>query len=129
MDIRQIANNVSSTINDNFMVTLTKSTGYTIGPGRMQVPNYEPPITGPAQMQALDGVDLKQLDGLNIQGEIKAIYLRGIFAGVVRPDQVGGDIITIAAPAPAHYLGTWLIIKVLEGWSTWTKAAIVKQVA
>lgn len=120
MDLRGIANGVSSTINPNITVTLLKSTGYTIGAGRKQVPSYAAPVTGPAQLQALDGIDLKQLEGLNIQGVIKAIYLRGVLAGVVRPDQTGGDIIQINGD-------DWLVVKVLEGWPTWTKAAIVKQ--
>lgn len=120
MDLRTIANSVSSTINSNVIVTLLRSTGYTIGDGRKQVPTYASPITGPAQLQALDSKDLKQLDGLNIQGTIKAIYLRGVFAGVIRPTGVGGDVIQIDGK-------NWLIVKILEGWTLWTKAAIVLQ--
>ena len=73
-------------------------------------------------MQSLDFLDLKQLEGLNIQGEIGAIYLRGVLAGVIRPDQTGGDIIQIGTE-------TWLVTKVLEAWPGWTKAAIVRQMA
>lgn len=127
MDLRGIANQVSNTVNPNITVVLQTSAGYTIGAGQRQVPSYNPPVTGPAQVQALDNSDLKQLDGLNIQGSIRAIYLRGALAGVIRPDSKGGDIITIAAPAPLQLQGTWLVTKVLESWPDWTKAAIVKQ--
>lgn len=120
MDLRNIANGVTSTVNPNITVTVLRSNGYTIGAGRRQVPSYSTPITGPGQMQALDNDDLKQLDGLNIQGTIRAIYLRGVLAGVLRPDGTGGDIIEIGADK-------WLVVKVLEGWPTWTKAAIVLQ--
>lgn len=120
MDLRGIANSVSSTVNPNTTVTVRRSTGYTIGAGRKQVPTYADPITGPGQIQALDANDIKQLDGLNIQGTIRAIYLRGVLAGVVRPDGTGGDIVQIGGQ-------TWLVVKVLEGWPTWTKAAIVLQ--
>lgn len=126
MDLRGIANTVSSTINPNIDVTVKRSSGYTIGEGRKQIPTYDSHV-GPAQIQALDGKDLKQLDGLNIQGNIKAIYLRGVLAGVLRPDGTGGDLITIASPAPAQLVGTWLVVKVLEGWPDWTKAAICWQ--
>lgn len=120
MDLRGIANGVSSTVNPNKTVTVRRSTGYTIGAGRKQVPGYADPVTGPAQIQALDANDIKQLDGLNIQGTIRAIYLRGVLAGVVRPDGTGGDLVEVDGQ-------TWLVVKVLEGWPTWTKAAIVLQ--
>lgn len=120
MDLRGIANGAASVINPNVSVTVLRSTGYTIGSGRKQVATYAAPVTGPAQVQALDGNDLKQLDGLNIQGTMRAIYLRGSLAGVVRPDGTGGDIVQIDDR-------NWLVVKVLEHWTTWTKAAIVLQ--
>lgn len=120
MDLRSIANSISSTVNGNEVVIVLRSTGYTIGAGRKQVPSYADPVTGPAQIQALDGKDLRQVEGLNVQGTIRAIYLRGSLAGVIRPDQVGGDIV--------QWKGQdWLVVKVLEAWPTWTKAAIVLQ--
>ena len=121
MDLRSIANGVSGTVNPNKIVTLLKSTGFTTGAGRKQVPSYAAPIPGPAQIQALDGKDLKQLDGLNIQGTIRAIYMRGALAGVIRADQIGVDIVQIDGQ-------NWLIVKVLESWPNWTKAAIALQV-
>lgn len=120
MDLRGLANAVTTTVNPNKTVTVRRSTGYTIGAGRKQVPGYADPVTGPAQIQALDANDIKQLDGLNIQGTVRAIYLRGVLAGVVRPDGTGGDIVQIDGQE-------WLVVKVLEGWPTWTKAAIVLQ--
>lgn len=120
MNLRQIANSAIVSVNPNTTVSVLKSTGYTIGDGRRQTPSYAAPVVGPAQLQALDGSELKQLDGLNIQGVIRGIYLRGAVAGVVRPDGVGGDLILIGDQ-------TWLVVKVLESWPTWTKAAIVLQ--
>ena len=120
MDLRGLANGVSSTVNPNKTVTVRRSTGFTIGAGRKQVPSYATPVEGPGQVQALDGKDLQQLDGLNVQGTIRAIYLRGALAGVIRPDGTGGDLVEIGAE-------TWLVVKVLESWPTWTKAAIVLQ--
>lgn len=127
MDLRGIANGVTTTVNPNETVTVLRSTGFTTGAGAKQVPSYAAPVSGPGQIQALDADDIKQLDGLNIQGTIRAIYLRGTLAGVVRPNQTGGDLVTIAAPAPVALRGTWLVVKVLESWPDWTKAAIVLQ--
>lgn len=120
MDLRGIANSVTSAINQNESVIILRSTGFTIGAGAKQVPSYAAPVTGFAQIQALDSVDLKQLDGLNIQGTIRAVYLRGYLAGVIRPDQKGGDIIRRNGQ-------DWLVVKVLESWAGWTKAAICLQ--
>jgi len=127
MDLRGLANSVTTTVNPNQTVTVLRSTGFTTGAGAKQVPSYAAPVSGPAQIQALDADDIKQLDGLNIQGTIRAIYLRGTLAGVVRPNQTGGDLVTIAAPAPVALRGTWLVVKVLESWPDWTKAAVVLQ--
>ena len=122
MDLRGLANGVTSTINPNETVTVFRSTGYTIGAGAKQVPSYAAPVSGPAQIQALDANDIKQLDGLNIQGTIRAIYLRGTLAGVVRPNQTGGDIVK-----RKNETESWLVVKVLESWPDWTKAAICLQ--
>ena len=122
MDLRGLANGVTSTINPNETVTVLRSTGYTIGAGAKQVPTFAAPVTGPAQVQALDANDIKQLDGLNIQGTIRAIYLRGTLAGVVRPNQTGGDIVK-----RKNETESWLVVKVLESWPDWAKAAIVLQ--
>lgn len=127
MDLRGIANAASNAVNANIIVTVTPSTGYTIGAAGKQIPAYGPPVTGPAQIQALDNADLKQVNGLNLQGDLRAIYLKGALAGVVRRNSQGGDIVTIAAPAPTPLIGTWLIAKMLESWPNWSKAVIVLQ--
>ena len=131
MDLRGLANGVTTSVNPNITVTVKRSAGYTVDPLSLkQMPAYDTPVTGPGQLQALDADDIKQLDGLNIQGTVRAIYLRGVLAGVVRPTEQGGDVVTIAAQAgvPSMLVGTWLVVRVLEGWTGWTKAAIVLQV-
>lgn len=122
MDLRGIANGVTTTVNPNETVTVLRSTGFTTGAGAKQVPSYAAPVSGPGQIQALDADDIKQLDGLNIQGTIRAIYLRGTLAGVVRPNQTGGDLVK-----RKNDCETWLVVKVLESWPDWTKAAICLQ--
>lgn len=131
MDLRGLANSVSNAVNPNMIVTVAASTGSTVGTsdnGYKQTPTYAAPVSGPAQLQALDGSDLKQIDGLNLQGVLRAIYLRGALAGVIRPNSQGGDIVTIAAPAPPQFIGTWLVVKVLETWPLWSKCVINLQV-
>lgn len=120
MNVRQLANSAITAVNPNIVVSVLKSTGYTVDANRRQVPSYAAAVTGPAQVQALSGSDLKQLEGLNIQGVMRAIYLRGVLAGVIRPSNTGGDLILIDGQK-------WLVVKVLEPWAGWTKAVIVLQ--
>lgn len=129
MDLRTIANAVSNCVNPNIIVRLQTSAGSTLGAAGRQQPQYNPAITGPAQIQALDNVDLKKIEGMNISGSVRAIYMKGNLAGVIRPDSKGGDLITVpAAPGvPALFVGLWLTAKVLESWPLWTKVVIVKQ--
>lgn len=127
MDLRSLSNNVSNAINANMIVSVQTSTGYTIGAGLKQVPSYAAPVSGPAQLQALDGSELKQIDNLNLQGVLRAIYLRGALSGIIRPSSKGGDLVTIAAPAPVQFRGIWLVVKVFETWPLWTKCAICLQ--
>ena len=124
MDLRGIANSCSNVVNPNITVTWQKSTGFTIGNAGKQIPTYAAGVIGPAQVQALDNSQLKQLEGLNIQGDIRALYMYGNLAGVIRPNQQGGDLIVISS-GPLQ--GTWLITKTLESWPAWTAVAIVKQ--
>lgn len=120
MNLRAIANSATQVINPNTEVLARISSGYTIDPAtRKQIPNY---ITaaGQANIQALDGKDLKQMDGLNIQGTIRAAYLYGNISGVIRPDSKGGDLLEFHGQQ-------WLVVKVLEKWPDWCKVAIVYQ--
>ena len=121
MDLRSLANRSASVVNPNQMVTILHSTGFTMGAGMKQVPTYAAPVEVLGQVQALDLADIKQLSGLNIQGTIKSVIVQGILAGVVRPDGKGGDLIKTADGKE------WLVFKILEGWPTWTKAAVVLQ--
>lgn len=129
MDLRGIANQVSNVVNPNIIVTWRASDGFTIGTAGKQVPAYLTGLTGPAQVQALDNSDLKKIEGLNIQGSLRALYMRGNLAAVIRPDSKGGDLIVIGPQrgAPALLVGTWLTSKVLESWPDWTKVVIIKQ--
>jgi len=127
MDLRGIANAVSNSVNGNIIVSVQRSTGFTVGAGLKQVPSYAASVSGLAQIQALDTSNMRQIDGINLQSIYRVIYLRGVLAGVIRPNSEGGDLVTIASPAPAELIGIWLVTKVLESWPLWTKAVICMQ--
>jgi hypothetical protein len=120
IDLRSIANTAIQPINQDIMVDVWASTGYSIGPGLKQIPSYAAPLTLPAQIQALSNDELRQIDGLNISGVSKAIYIKGDLRGIVKPDSLGGDLVKWSGK-------TWLVVKVLESWPTWTKCVLIYQ--
>jgi len=122
VNLRGTANSAASAVNPNVAAQIRRSSGYAIGAGARQVPVYSAAEDVFAQLQALDGKDLQQISGLNIQGEVKALFVHGIVKGASRPDGTGGDLVQIGSQA-------WLVVMVLEGWSGWTKAAVVRQAA
>ena len=122
MDLNTIANAVAEVVNPNTPVSIQASTGYTIGAGLKQIPSYAPAVSGFAQLQEITSMELKHLDGLNVQGDIRTIYIRGSLSAVLRPTGQGGDLITVGNQ-------TWLNVKTLEQWPLWAKAAIVLQEA
>ena len=122
INVRSIVNRVTSpTVNSNVEVSILRSIGYEQGTGRKQIPIYDYPLVGCAQIQALDHKDLEKIQGLNLQGVCRAIYLSGPLHGVIRKTGEGGDLIKIGDQ-------TWLISKILETWSDWTKAVITLQI-
>lgn len=123
MNLHQIVSGVVSSVNPMQPVTLQSSTGYVTNPDGSRVPSYAPPITNlPAQVQELTTRDLRQLEGLNIQGSGRAIYMNGIVNGVVRVSKLGGDLITLQDGS------IWLTTSILELWDTgWVKCSITLQ--
>jgi hypothetical protein len=108
-------------INPYVTVVLSVSTGSIQTPDYRRIPTYNNfPVQ--AQIQALSNKDLRQLDGVNLGGEIRAIYLYGDVEGVVRAMQKGGDVITTSD-------GTeFLVTQVLETWGVgWCKIAATQQ--
>jgi hypothetical protein len=125
MDLQTLANPLAESVNPNVAVTIWASTGYTnTGAGLRQVPTYAAPVTGFAQVQALTSSELRQAEGLNLQGVLRTIYFRGKLNGIVRPNGQGGDLVAIAGMYQSR---KWLVVKTLELWPTWSKALIVLQ--
>lgn len=73
------------------------------------------------QVQALSHEDLYHLNGLEYAGNMSKLYAYGNFAGIIRPEGKGGDLVR---------LGTewWAIQHVLEWWPGWCSVSITRQV-
>src|SRR4029077_20504026 len=76
------------------------------------------------QVQPVTGRDLRQLEGLNLNGTLKALYLNGQIDGVVRVAVKGGDLVKMSDGS------IWLVVQQREGVNLsagWTKVALVLQ--
>lgn len=126
MNLRALANGVTSAVNPNVGATLFISTGYTKNAQFQQVPTYDKQgVT--AQVQPLSSGDLSFLDGLNIQGAQKAVYLNGAALAISRVKKLGGDLIVFPAGTLPEG-NTWLTLASIEQWGgTWCKVAVVLQ--
>lgn len=103
--------------------TLYLSDGYSTDAAGKRTPAYRARAVT-VDLQAATGKDLKQLDGLNIQGVSRVAYLNGDVQGLNRTERKGGDLLRISG----EY---WLVVSVLETWDTpgWSKVALSQQVA
>lgn len=125
MNLNAIAAGVISAINPFTPATLKISNGSTINADGSQVPRYlQPVVPVLAQLQSLTYRDIQQMEGLNLQGDRVAIYLNGEVDGLVRVNNKGGDLITIAA---GPHAGVFLVAMVLEQWNDWCKVAATLQ--
>ena len=119
MNLHGIAGNAVSAVNPWKKATISRSNGYD-SVNFKQVPKYLQPEEVLVQSQSLTYNDLLQTDGLNVQGERKALYMSGNFNGVQRAEGKGGDILTIDGI-------DWLVAMVLESWPDWCKLCVTRQ--
>lgn len=77
-----------------------------------------------AQVQPITWRDLQQMDGVNLGGTRRKIYINGTTDGIVRSLRKGGDLVTIAGGVND---GVWLVAQVLEQFPDWCSAAITLQ--
>ena len=73
----------------------------------------------------MTGGDLRQVDGLNLNGTRKSIYLYGDVDAIVRVDNKGGDLVTLTDDGAVY-----LVHQVLEHWTKrWVKVAATLQLS
>lgn len=124
MNLHSIVAGVISAVNPYTPVSIQASNGYTSASSAKRTPKYKYPFPASGQVQPMTYKDLMQVEGLNLNGTKRSMYLRGAFNGVVRSQIKGGDLVTIASGVNA---GTWLVGLVLEQWPDWCKVAVTLQ--
>lgn len=126
MNLHGIVTSAIGSVNPFVTVTVRRSTGSTTNADGTRTPTYTDVTTVPVQVQSLTFQDLQHLDGLNIQGVQRAIYLSEQVMTVVRVGKLGGDLLVF--PIGTLPEGTtWLATHALERWPDWCKIAITLQ--
>lgn len=122
MNLHKIANSAIRRVNPNISAVLKKFAGETIGSGRKPVPSYLPDQNVTIQLQPISRGDMQHVDGLNIQGLAKVIYVNGNYFSVQREMEQGGDIFVINGEQ-------WLVVEPVELWPDWCRLIAVLQVS
>lgn len=125
VNLRGVANSITRAINPNVYAQLWKSTGDTTNAAGKRTPIYAK-STIVIQLQAMDAEDLKQMDGLNIQGIHRKVYCNPQVFAIVRVAAKGGDLLVFPSGRVPEGT-TWLATHVLEPWSPWCAFAITLQ--
>jgi hypothetical protein len=105
-------------VNPDISATVRISKGYTTDAAGNRTPAYTTFTGVQIQVQPLASRELAHIDYLNIQGELRKIYMYGNVQGVLRPSQEGGDLLTFAQ-IPGGTPQVWLTVTTLETWPDW----------
>jgi hypothetical protein len=125
LNLHGIVSGAIAAVNPFVAGTIKVSNGtYTTASDGKRTPAYDTFKGVQMQVQALTFKDLQQVDGLNLNGTRRAIYMNGQADGVVRSMMKGGDLITLTDGPNA---GTWLVAMTLEQFSGWCKVAVTLQ--
>lgn len=124
MNLHAIAGPIVGAVNPAVPAILLRSTGYVINPDYSRTPSYAPQQVL-AQVQAMSGGDLRQVESLNLNGTKRSVYLYGFANATVRVSGKGGDL--LAFLEGPRVVRSWLTNMVLEQWPNWCKVAVVQQ--
>lgn len=134
-NLRGIANAAIQSINPDTIVTILRATGTTKDSNGNRTPTYEP-YQARAQVQSASYSDRAQLDGLQITGITRVVYLEAAVATAIRIQKTGGDAMVfppgvMPEDIPDPVTGRsplWQITAVLEAYgSIWRKVAVTLQ--
>lgn len=122
MNLHKVSSSAIRRVNPNIPAVLKKYAGEVELPGRKVGPSYLPDQDVTIQLQPLSKEDLQHIDGMNLQGLIKAIYVNGNYFSVQREMEQGGDIFVING-------GEWLVVAPVELWPDWCRLVVNLQVS
>lgn len=122
MNLRNIANRATRTINPNTVAQWRAYQGYTTGSSGKTVASYAAGADLTVQAQALTKKEIEHIDSMNLSPCDRAAYANGQLQAYDRVAQTGGDFLYFENR-------WWKVMAILEGWTTagWCKVALVGQ--
>lgn len=117
MNLHGLVSGAIGVVNPFETVAVSISTGFTQNPDGSSTPQYSSSPYG-AQVQALQGRDLKQVESLNLQGTVLKMYFYGEVDAIIRMLNKGGDLITRSD------LTVWKVVFVFEQWPDWCAVCV-----
>lgn len=125
MNLREIANACIQGINPDQTVTWRRSGGYTVLPSGKTVPSYED-TECLANVQSLSDQQLRHMNGLNISGVMRSLYLSSNAMGISFRQIRGGDLF-IFREFEGVEPTTWKVVNAAETWDNWAHVIVVQQ--
>ncbi|MEE8663495.1 MAG: hypothetical protein SOH81_07940 [Acetobacter sp.] len=121
IDVFGLAGALTGGVNPQTCVEMRISTGSTENDDGSPSLSYEI-VSIPAEIQALSSEDLKQIQNISQQADMRAVYLFGAARALNRPLQIGGDVLIF-------YGSSWLVTQSLEEWGNneWSKVLVTRQ--
>jgi hypothetical protein len=122
VNLQAIAAGAVSAINPMRPLEIQVATGSVTNQDGSRTPTYANPIVVQGQVQPLSFREIQQVEGLNLNGTQRAIFINGAVNGLVRPTNQGGDLIKTMDDGKV-----WLVVLVSEAWPDWTRAVVTLQ--
>jgi len=124
MNLRDIANRVTSRVNPNTTAQWLAYAGYTVLANGKPSVTYASPVAIQIQAQAITVADLQHIDAMSLGTVDRVILTDAPVKAIDRASQAGGDLLVFES-------ATWLVSGVLEDWSTsgWSRVTLTKQVS
>ena len=121
IDVFGLAGNATQSVNSFIPATLKASNGYTVN-SDFSITPVDTDVRIWIEVQAVSSQDLLQIENINQQADMRAVYIKGGIKALNRPLQYGGDIINF-------YGSDWLVTQSLEEWgdAEWCKVLVTRQ--
>jgi hypothetical protein len=125
LNLHNVVRGAINAINPDIPATLQRSTGSTTDSAGNMTPTYQT-FTGMIQMQGMHEGNYTHIANMNMQSVMRTVWILGHWAGIVRADADGGDLMQFA-----EYLGgpvrTWRVYVVAGVWPGWTEVIVILQ--
>ena len=125
MNLRSIANSVTTSINPNIDAILRVNEGHTVNDAGKQIPSFtETSIT--VQPQSLSTQDLEHLNLMSQQGQFIYAYANGRISALRRSLGKGAEQI-VFTPYGEDEPVAWRVKQVIESYPDWVKVLLWRQ--